>query len=235
MTDSRSEAAAIKTIERLLTYYNFQDEVQSREQLLDSWLRSYPIDWVRAALIEALYQGRYKSASVDYLLQLWKRREQSVPHFTNEFERLVSHNCPRTFLSLLQIPETASTSGQTVQPQAVASLTPQPISQSEERFQDSLTELEQVLQDDALLSELAEFERPMPDVTVLQADITTVQTENSDITALEELVDHLVAEALPRKEIPCRVNSTTPIHRFKPNTQPSDLYTKLAAMANTHA
>lgn len=45
--------------------------------------------WIRSAVLEALYQGRYKAFSVEQILQAWKRRGHPVRHFNSEFERIV--------------------------------------------------------------------------------------------------------------------------------------------------
>lgn len=45
--------------------------------------------WIRAAVIEALYQGRYKAFSVEQILQGWKRRGHPIRHFNSEFERII--------------------------------------------------------------------------------------------------------------------------------------------------
>lgn len=45
--------------------------------------------WIRSAVIEALYQGRYKAFSVEQILQSWKRRGHPIRHFNSEFERII--------------------------------------------------------------------------------------------------------------------------------------------------
>ncbi len=83
----------------LLTYYSLETEhypqSPTKVQVLDRWLKTYPEQWVRLALIESLYQGRYKAFSVEQLLTLWNRRGQPTYHFNAEFEELVCHDVPR--------------------------------------------------------------------------------------------------------------------------------------------
>ncbi|MBD2080669.1 hypothetical protein [Leptolyngbya sp. FACHB-17] len=79
----------------LLTHYSFDLGENNAQQLADSWQSSYSANWVRWAVIEALYQGRYKAVSVEQILQLWQRRQQPCYHFNYEFERLVCNNFPR--------------------------------------------------------------------------------------------------------------------------------------------
>ena len=59
------------------------------EELVRAWLHNYKSSWVRLAVIEALYQGRYKAVSVEQILATWNRRGFPKSHFNGEFERLV--------------------------------------------------------------------------------------------------------------------------------------------------
>lgn len=79
----------------LLTHYSFDLGGNQVTQLIDQWQSTYSPTWIRWAVIEALYQGRYKAVSVEQILQLWQRRQQPCYHFNYEFERLVCHRFPR--------------------------------------------------------------------------------------------------------------------------------------------
>ncbi|MBL1174271.1 hypothetical protein [Pantanalinema sp. GBBB05] len=79
----------------LLRYYSFDLGGYPVEQLLGHWLTQYSADWIRLAVIEALYQGRYKAVSVEQILVLWQRRQQAFCHFNREFERLVCNKIPQ--------------------------------------------------------------------------------------------------------------------------------------------
>lgn len=93
MPDPVREATSI--VANLLTYYSFEPRELSPSELSDRWLSTYPADWIRLALIEAIYQGRYKPFSVDQLLAFWQRRGQPLYHFNHEFEQLVCSNFPQ--------------------------------------------------------------------------------------------------------------------------------------------
>jgi hypothetical protein len=93
------DQSAVVDAENLLRHYSFELSRDSIERLLDRWLRAYPASWVRLAIIEALYQGRYKAVSADHILALWKRRGQPVYHFNHEFERLICNKIPRSLIS----------------------------------------------------------------------------------------------------------------------------------------
>jgi hypothetical protein len=87
----------------LLTYYGTEGtRLSVRVKLLARWLKLYPEPWVRAALIESIYQGRYKTVSVEQLLERWQHRGQPVCHFNSEFARLICQNIPR---ELARFPE----------------------------------------------------------------------------------------------------------------------------------
>jgi hypothetical protein len=74
----------------LLQYYNFEfgDSVLSPNQISQKW-QDYQQGWVHLAIVEAIYQGRYKLASVDYILRFWQKRGEPICRFNREFERLI--------------------------------------------------------------------------------------------------------------------------------------------------
>lgn len=76
----------------LLARYIFDLGGYSARELAEYWRSAYPDSWVHLAVIEALYQGRYKAVSVEQILAFWQRRGQALPHFNYEFERLVCSN-----------------------------------------------------------------------------------------------------------------------------------------------
>lgn len=73
----------------LLEGYRFELGGHSARQWVTLWLELYRPIWIRDAVIEALYQGRYKSRSVKQILELWTRRAQPIRHATHEFEAAV--------------------------------------------------------------------------------------------------------------------------------------------------
>lgn len=83
-------------IAKLLVHYSFDLNGYRPEQLIHHWFTLYPADWVRLAVIEALYQGRYKVVSVEQILAIWQRRQKPIPHFNGEFQRIVSSRLPKT-------------------------------------------------------------------------------------------------------------------------------------------
>ncbi len=90
--DSASQSAVTHAA-NLLRHYSFELEI-SIEQQMTAWVKTYPASWILLAVVEALYQGRYKAISVEQILQIWQRRGQPVCHFTHEFEQLVGSKIP---------------------------------------------------------------------------------------------------------------------------------------------
>jgi hypothetical protein len=84
----------------LLIHYSFDLGGYTSSELLSQWLNNYPEKWVRAAVIEALYRGRYKAVSINQILAVWQRRGDALHHFTHEFERLVCADLPDTLVEL---------------------------------------------------------------------------------------------------------------------------------------
>jgi len=73
----------------LLNGYRFELGNHDAAQWVSLWIDSYRPVWVRDAVIEALYQGRYKAFSVRQILELWQKREKPIRHTTRDFEATV--------------------------------------------------------------------------------------------------------------------------------------------------
>ena len=95
----------------LLLGYGFDLGGFEVEELVSYWSSYYPPHWLRAAILEALHQGRYKAISVGQILVIWRRRGQPLPHYSYEFERAVSTRFPasRRSSSALAMASPAST------------------------------------------------------------------------------------------------------------------------------
>ncbi|MFM6191516.1 hypothetical protein [Planktothrix sp.] len=98
--DLRVEDLSLPVVDvaALLKYYGFDLSEQTSEQIIDQWLKQYQADWVFLAILEALYQGRYKAISVQQILIYWQRRGQPIYHFTADFQRLICYRCPQDLL-----------------------------------------------------------------------------------------------------------------------------------------
>lgn len=81
--------------EALLSHYGFDMKGYPAQDLVKQWQQKYQASWIRLAIIESLYQGRYKAISVQQILQLWQRKDQANYHFNHEFEALICRKLPR--------------------------------------------------------------------------------------------------------------------------------------------
>ncbi len=88
----------------LLKHYGFELRGYRAQELVNLWLKKYSAHWVRLAVIEALYQGRYKAVSVEQILAVWARRGQPIHRFNHEFERLISRKLPQKLAAPLETP-----------------------------------------------------------------------------------------------------------------------------------
>jgi hypothetical protein len=93
MTQQKSEKEFAEVV-ALLHHYRFDCDRSTIETLVVYWCVDYSLSWVKLAVVEALYQGRYKSLSVEQILQGWQRRNQPTYHFSHEFERLIHGQLP---------------------------------------------------------------------------------------------------------------------------------------------
>ncbi|MFL9457178.1 hypothetical protein AB0756_02470 [Tolypothrix campylonemoides VB511288_2] len=84
----------------LLIHYSFDLSGYSAIELVELWQKQYPGNWLHLAVIEALYQGRYKAISVQQILTCWQRRGQAIFHFNMEFERLICSKFPQSLTAL---------------------------------------------------------------------------------------------------------------------------------------
>lgn len=97
MTESVKDSVSANAA-ALLIHYSFDLNGCTADELVTSWASTYQPLWVRSAVIEALYQGRYKAISVGQILALWRRRGQPLYHFNHEFERIVCSKFPQVLV-----------------------------------------------------------------------------------------------------------------------------------------
>ncbi|MFM7441800.1 MAG: hypothetical protein ACKO2V_24915 [Snowella sp.] len=102
MEQQKEDIQIIET-SALLTCYGFDLRGLTPQDLINEWLKSYSPLWIRWAVVEALYQGRYKAISVEHLLNFWSRRGEPSFRFSGEFERLITHNLPKSYTASLDL------------------------------------------------------------------------------------------------------------------------------------
>ncbi|MBU7586249.1 MAG: hypothetical protein KAF91_25855 [Nostoc sp. TH1S01] len=97
---TKTPETAAELAAALLIHYSFDLSGYSATELVNRWQNQYPLDWLHLAVIEALYQGRYKAISVQQILAFWQRRQQAIYHFNMEFERLICSKFPEILTAL---------------------------------------------------------------------------------------------------------------------------------------
>lgn len=218
MTQSTQDSLAAYST-ALLLHYCFELGAYQVEQLVQNWLDEYPANWVRLAVIEALYQGRYKVVSVEQFLVSWKRRGQPIYHFNHDFERLIGRNLPPNSTELPDFPTFE-------QREIYSRLTPQ------EPQANLTTELHS-----------SRAVRHTPQDTNLTAHENFLESlEDNTSTPISSSIEHS-----PEQEFPAKPNTEgqiiyqpdwlrwevrkQPIHQFTPPGDASTFYMKLKAVA----
>jgi hypothetical protein len=73
----------------LLTHYRFDLDSSSVETVAMTLVKKYDLQWIIWAIVEAIYQQRYKSVSVVRMLELWLQRGRTNYHFSGDYERSI--------------------------------------------------------------------------------------------------------------------------------------------------
>ncbi len=202
---------AIADADALLSQYGFELRGYTAQELVNLWLKNYEANWIRLAVIEALYQGRYKAISVEQILAVWLRRGQPIIRFNHDFERLIcrrlSQNSTIPFNTNLTYP-------------------------SQEPSLPSLTNRAADITHEPRIAEPEEVEPVSTDKQELPPPVTTNFEELTE-TPLE--LDEQLPEVLPDNDSNptydadwsrCEVNKP-PIHQFTPPPDASGFYLKL--------
>jgi hypothetical protein len=210
----------------LLSYYGPDSEPYpqpwTKGRLLNRWLRIYPQQWVCWALIESLYQGRYKTYCVEQILALWLRRGEPLYHFNHEFEAMIC-NVPQQMnsLAMKDSTESSETKNSVLLPDSedVGSfITSDPLTQASEnsRISSSLSNEAEPLSLEPIAEEsdidwVDAFEQPV--ASQREFDLSSVLSRHQ---LLPLTFDRIGLE---------------PIHRFMPEAEPIEFCEKLAAIA----
>jgi hypothetical protein len=204
-------------IATILNQYRFEMRGYKAQELIERWLPIYSLNWIRMAILEALYQGRYKVISVEEILKIWHRRGHPTFHFTGEFERLVCKNLPDSQLNAKKtvfIPKQEKIN--------ILSATlerPDPEPQAEATSKDALFNLETSLFDDP--------RKGMSDLDELFSQLTPEMPKFPELESLPKSPNgHGTRENFS-------VNFKPVIDEFIPLLDPSELYPKLKAVARS--
>ena len=243
------ERSAIVHATDLLTHYSFDLGDRTVSQLTQHWLRDFSATWIRSAVIEALYQGRYKAVSVNQILLLWKRRNQPCYHFNYEFERLVCNKFPRDLSrrsgSVLAIASDPS------QPKLEAPILTTPsaaiveepipawVALAEQIQRDELSELgaEELVNPNQIAAiEGNGFEdslEPSDPLAKIEAVKVSIEQPAANPNLSKQLTDEFEALDLSLMAAIAESELQPPIHQFTPPSNGSDFHSKLKAVAES--
>lgn len=240
MSPASDDIQAIET-STLLACYGFDLRGLTPLGLINDWLEVYPLQWIRWAVIEALYQGRYKAISVEQLLNFWLRRGQPSFHFNGDFERLISNNLPKTYSTdtvletedeqrSLLVPPTMSVPNFPPPPSLLESILNKPLIQLEETPEPDPWETEEEFNQNNEPSS-SEEETGISDLSLEQVlnhdaggELLPVQVNSPEIT-----IDNLESETVSETET---YSSARSIHCFIPVLDESDLFGKLRTVVH---
>lgn len=201
----QSDNKTITKMAGLLYCYGFDLQGRSPVEYINHWLTYCPRFWVRLAIVEALYQGRYKAISVDHILRLWKRRGNPTFHFPHEFERLVCRNV---------IVEGANVDKIESQSSIIKFQKTEKVDQSDKKDFQS-----QPLKDSHF-----------PDTHVVNQVPLNIPQESESSSPTIDFNDETLKNGLPVNElVSLNIKPERSIHQFIPHSDSSQLYIKLRA------
>lgn len=220
--------AAAKVAAWLLANYYFDLRGYQPCELVESWLNHYPGNWLRLAVIEALYQGRYKAVSVEQILNIWDRRNQALYHFNYEFETLICSKLPSELTQTF--------------PSSVSNTTASLPSLPEPQPPDTSSELEATEKSPPTSHPFEVFAQPSPPSTKpnlppietqeSQPDLPSTDVEPPQTSNLDEDYQTITAE---EEDTATSQNVTDDFSDRSTNAYPfPDLFTKLKALALQH-
>ncbi|MGK7956127.1 MAG: hypothetical protein AB4063_12890 [Crocosphaera sp.] len=205
-----------------MTRYGFEIKEITLCELVEKWTASYSIYWIHLAIVESLYQGRYKAISVEHILALWKRLGHPSYHFTYEFERFITRNVFIEDINNHKITEQQPAEEKPSPSEAVCSTKP--------KNSITLTPIQELIKKIAIPLSLSSDKitsKTNHKPILNQVDAPPVQPENSATpqqdSHQQDLESHISLD--PEK-------TSRPINQFVPSSDSSDFYGKLRAVAH---
>lgn len=219
-----TEQAVRLAANTLLTHYSFDLGGYSADVLVQHWLDHYPMIWLRMAIIEALYQGRYKAVSVDQILTMWHRRSQPVCHYNHEFERMICNRFPRNLLKdegeqLPILLAEVNSSERTASAQLTSSEPVEPVLPNTSPVPDMVSDVAadaqsltgEAIADAAAPKNTEGIEPDSPQTTFVPSTLTD-SPQPKELASREEVIHQ-------------------PIHQFVPSVEATEFYAKLKAVS----
>ncbi|WP_009543729.1 hypothetical protein [Crocosphaera subtropica] len=199
-----------------MTRYGFEIKEISISELIETWIASYSVYWIRLAIVEALYQGRYKAISVEHILALWKRLGHPTYHFTYEFERFITRN--------LFFEEVNNHQKREEEQPEEQSLTPEESVKTVPKNSISLTPIQELVKKIAIpISIASEKLNSKTNPKAFLNDVVSEKVEQPNLAIAQKELES------PTPSDQGKTPST--INQFVPHSDSSDFYGKLRAVA----
>jgi hypothetical protein len=198
------------------------------DELMAIWqerLEAEP-SWIRAAVIEALYQGRYKAFSVEQILQGWKRRGHPIRHFNSEFERIVLGPIDPTASKYAAMMTTRPSE---LMSPAPSPPTPGPISVSDHPPNEP-GEIPPPSRPEEPSAFLADSSSPAVPSSLPRRDVKTDATDQVSTEAVPSPVFPVAKTSFPAIAT-TPFEQPEPIQQFVPETEASQFYQRLQSVA----
>ncbi len=206
----------LNQIEALLSRYGFEIKEVSISELIEKWVASYSVYWIRLAIVEALYQGRYKAISVEHILALWKRLGHPTYHFTYEFERFITRNLFVEDVSNHKIVEEQ-------QPEEQSS-TPEKLIEPAPKNNITLTPIQELVKKIAIPISIATEKLNHKTERIEELNGAVAEKVEQENTAIAEQEINSQTTLTPQK-------TPRTINQFTPHSDASNFYGKLRAVA----
>jgi hypothetical protein len=231
MTHPACDPAILDAV-ALLNGYGFDLDGFAADYLVSYWAVNHPAHWIRGAIVEALYQGRYRAVSVGQILAVWRRRGQPIPHYTPDFERVVSGRfggfavAPAVNRSA-DVPASASAVSSPVAEAALAK-------QTEDAIAEDAAATQNVGASSEAIAPSSKTEQPSPDEAPAEGSESSDTPSQSDETAADELQPEAAEEDDSFAWWGRGSAAQNPIHQYVPiipRIEASAFYAKLRAVA----
>jgi hypothetical protein len=218
MTKAIQESTVVQAV-ALLNGYGFDLKGNNAEELVSQWLNKYKAIWVRFAVIEALYQGRYKAVSVEQILSFWLRRGNPNFHYNGEFERLICSKLPQYMATVSE--SFVENSKENFSPLSLNNESTK-VTQLENIFISSIRDQQNIMLATSVSYKPSKL--ALDNSQLLQTLHLGIKPENQ-------------AKQIDQPHIPYKANWSrcnnhqVPIHQFTPLADVSDFFVKLKAVA----
>lgn len=220
----------------LLREYSFDLGGYRPTELVALWQEQLTADpsWIRSAVVEALYQGRYKAISVEQILRVWKRRGHPLRHFNHEFERVVFG--PVDPMASKYAPLTSLRPSELLTPQSDEALEDHTHTTGADTSESAHPVESSSPIAPALLAEQSRSELPSPPAATEPAPVLIAEQPAEPASPHVDLPIATEAPQPPGPQTPTAAPSPgfsqpEPIRKFVPEPESSEFYSRLQSVA----